>query len=219
MSRLRWVADSEGAFASSLCRSHRLDLLRREASTSDLSQNLTAAIGEAASEAGMRAGGASRSSSSVRKRMDAPWFDGECRAQKAVTSSALGRLKDGNYDSHLRLLYCECKKRYGALLEAKRRDYEESIANGFANIKNPKAFWEVVKSCRPFVRLEPTIDLTVWQAFLVEVYPLHLSPASARPTSSTLLSMLLSPYHRSSPAYALLRQARLQGKMGSVTTF
>lgn len=103
-----------------------------------------------------------------------PWFDRDCKNRKMAMKSLLAQCKNAGNNSKLWTLYCDQKKMYHKFLKERKMEYGKSIQSKFANARDSKEFWEVVRIARRRTYIPSKISVKDWEAFFQKVYPIRL---------------------------------------------
>ena len=79
-------------------------------------------------------------------RVNAPWFDAECRTEKQLSRKLLKQFRK-THTEECRIRYLQQKKKYKKLLKEKKQLYKRELANRLeSNCKDPAKFWKEIKT-------------------------------------------------------------------------
>jgi len=98
------------------------------------------------------------------------WFDLECRQSRQVLRRHLHTFIKRNTDTD-RHTYMQKRREYKELLKQKKKFHREKIKISLqCNIKNPKQFWDTVRSVRPRSTSQNTISAELWYKHFNNVF-------------------------------------------------
>lgn len=109
-----------------------------------------------------------------KSRCRKPWFDKQLINLQKETKQKAKEWKKSGFSAGGRLSLCASKAKYKTLLTKKRVDYEQSIHEKFASVRDARSFWSAVKICKRKggfeYRVNP-ITIEEWEGFYACIYP------------------------------------------------
>ena len=112
-------------------------------------------------------------------------FDLECRESRKILRQQLRRFCKSNCDKD-RLSYSQKKRReYKELLRQKKKSHKNNILHSLqAHIKDPKRFWDTVRSVRPKSGGHSAITSEEWYNYFSSIF--NSPPNESEPTAEDL---------------------------------
>ena len=112
------------------------------------------------------------------------WFDLECRESRKNLRQRLRRFCKSNCDKD-RLSYSQKRREYKELLRQKKRSHKNNILHSLqAYIKDPKKFWDTVRSVRPKSGGHSAVTSEEWYNYFSSIF--NSLPSEPEPIAEDL---------------------------------
>ena len=112
------------------------------------------------------------------------WFDLECRESRKNLRQRLRRFCKSNCDKD-RLSYSQKRREYKELLRQKKKSHKNNILHSLqAHIKDPKKFWDTVRSVRPKSGGHSAITSEEWYNYFSSIF--NSPPSESEPIAEDL---------------------------------
>lgn len=166
ISNLFWNDLNQGIFKHSL--EHSPKIYCCSESPDCLYENIVDAITEAASASNMY-----RSYPSVPKKINSfkqPWYNSKISTLKITVKNNLKECKRSNFNSNSLENYIYSKTNYKKELRLAKKEFNLTIQEKLANIRNSAEFWKTISHFRNKKTNINTIDINKWTDYFNSIY-------------------------------------------------
>lgn len=103
-----------------------------------------------------------------------PWYDCECAMAKRLFNNTLRKFRHDMTNVDKKSEYVNSRRMYNHVLTLKKNNYERNLKDRCHDLKNPKMFWQAIKSFGKRKYISNPIPLVSWENFYAEIHPLKI---------------------------------------------
>ena len=173
VNKIKWKKENSQTYINSI--SQQYSIYYNDVNIDNLSDNLLTTLKSSLWESGMLI----ETSNNINRTYKSPWYNKNCIDARKQIDAHYKILKQNNFDKEHLANFTMFKKKYKAVINQTKSNYEKSLLNKMRNVKNCYEFWKTIQKFRKSdITYRNEISIDTWQNYFINIYspspPIHI---------------------------------------------